>query len=147
MTREWKPGDVADFGSSIAMRTRAGWAYKDGSIGSLAQDDYNPRPLVVIDPEDLEQVKRFVRGIYPSGAATIVDDFQVALRSLVTPPKPDEPTGLGAVVEDEEGALWVKWSTLHRADRNWKRHDEHGGNYLAWSDLAVTEVLSEGVTP
>jgi hypothetical protein len=121
------------------------------------------RPLVVIDPESDADVERFCRA-YTEAAPnsvpwlqrrtadkdSVVRDVRNALRSLAnpTPPKPDEPTGLGAVVEDSDGHRWVRvdrkeglsscWQPCNRAisQPQWSRY-EH---------IAAVRVLSEGVT-
>lgn len=60
--------------------------------------------------------------------------------------QPSEPTGLGAVVEDADGDLWVKWSLGHREDRNWKHHGR-AGDYRRYGDITAVRVLSDGVQP
>jgi hypothetical protein len=66
------------------------------------------------------------------------------------PPKPEEPTGLGAVVEDDRGVRWVRtepkngmtnpWqATLHVAEPDEVRS-------LRWAEVVAVKVLSEGVT-
>jgi hypothetical protein len=107
------------------------------------------RPLVVIDPEsvpmdDLRRaLDRWQR--WPS-----LTHEQVAVKALLdqiaeqtAPPKPDEPTGLGAVVEDDEGRRWV------RGEHAWTNLGAKGIflNWTAYADLAAVKVLSEGVTP
>lgn len=63
------------------------------------------------------------------------------IREQTKPPKPPEPTGLGAVVEDVNGEQWTR--ILAQAPRQWR--------YLhyqrAYSDIDVAKVLSEGVQP
>src|SRR5690606_10195009 len=105
--REWRPGDVAlvhlDAETEVrCMRTKCGdWASPSGA-------PYDPlltaRPLVVIDPDDRAQVER-LWDLFGAAKAYGPDALQAALRELAnpTPPKPDEPTGLGAVVETPGG--------------------------------------------
>jgi hypothetical protein len=77
-----------------------------------------------------------------------VDDMQAALREFANPrdPKPDEPQGLGAVVQREDGIRWV------RGERGWTNLDAQGRflNWSNWSEVnelsPVTTVLSPGVT-
>jgi len=104
--REWKPGDLAmvrvqittnpDDGSEEHMlfRRRGKWEHPDFGIW---EDRYvlAARPLVVIDPEDREQVERLFhlfaderekdeRHLRIGGWE---DAMQAALRSLIAPPK------------------------------------------------------------
>ena len=105
--------------------------------------------VVVIDPEDDAAVIDLC-GAYASVDHTVgTRSMRDALRSLLTTPKPPEPLGLGAVVEDVEGVKWLRmpptvgpnpwcsWggvvrSAGGRADRDYPRID-------------AVKVLSEGV--
>jgi hypothetical protein len=96
--REWKPGDVASIlkdGAQPAFRTNRGWTYIDGSTNTTDADRWGFRPLVVIDPEDREQVKRLV-SLYCDGHNIVADApiretgigyMQAALRTLDAPPE------------------------------------------------------------
>lgn len=170
MSREWQPGDVAMVTyrlgecteTNLCAKTDKGWDCLAPGVGFLMHGDvYEARPLVVIDPEDAKQVERLAQLVPDCGdpvnhcdpkqclsLGCWTDRVQQALREFANPksPKPDEPTGLGAVVRDAAGEVWV------RAD---------GGNHLPWTAgttdgasrwsgyerLDVVEVLSEGVTP
>jgi hypothetical protein len=170
--RGWKSGDVAIVTSMygnevVAVRCgtgdNQGWAYADVLEGKPTQHWSSDRdglhvvrPLVVIDPGPTDTNAAALSDLLTTAARSCRHRDRLEamracqwladeIRNQTAPPQPQEPAGLGAVVEDADGDLWVKWSTLHRADRNWKRHDSHGGNYLAWTDLAVVRVLSEGV--
>lgn len=58
--------------------------------------------------------------------------------------KPDEPTGLGAVVEAINDNHFVREST---GDHPWRRVSDVDGEYLCqWADIDAVKVLSEGVT-
>jgi hypothetical protein len=145
--REWKPGDVATFGGSPAFRTVNGWAYTDGSVGGTHQDDYDPRPLVVIDAEDAEQVERLLESLrgmsFAAHACGAFTCLRAALREFAnpTPPKPDEPTGLGAVVETANGYRW-----LHAyCDAGRKQWIDKEGRIKDYEEIAAVRVLSEGV--
>lgn len=169
MTREWQPGDVA----MLKLNTRGGKWFQGVRIQPCTQHDYyvwqvngggiseravdTARPLVLIDPEDHEQVERLYEALcehvpkivslgQPMPDRSIVarkwiDGAQHALRSLLEPPKPPEPTGLGAVVEDAEGVRWVNvfekgmWQD-HRNRRQWRTYDK----------VAAVRVLSEGIS-
>jgi hypothetical protein len=137
------------------IRWSYGWHVVDATGGyETINDRYvtDVRPLVVIDPEDREGVEQLAHTIVATehrgcGSMTCYrDTVQAALRSLLAPLKPDEPLGLGAVVEDAEGRVFVKWSHKHREDRNWK-HEGMGGDYRHWSDIDVTHIHSHGWTP
>lgn len=162
--REWKPGDVAmALGTTrpfVVVRHRGDpdyWSAADGwwpvAVNQVALDY---RPLIVIDPEDREQVER-LHNLWLREPDAGFRCLQAALREYADPkppkpPKPDEPTGLGAVVEDAEGVLWM-------------RVDPHPGRGFSevaawrsrvplavprenrWSKVDAVRVLSEGVQP
>ena len=104
------------------------------------------RPVAVIDPENREQVERLWDVIALQSRANpivggTIEDMQAALREFAkpAPPKPDEPTGLGAVVEDREGRKWVRAADSIRPWFN----DAIG--WREWSDIdAVSEGVSDG---
>lgn len=153
MSREYQPGDVAMVDGSVMLRTREGWLFAALNGGSWSHAEGSSadrvtslaRPLVVIDPEDREQVERLRSLLFGNSAhAHGINEMQAALREFAdpTPPKPDEPTGLGAVVEDEAGDRWVR-ITLGAA-RRWQR--------VGWPDkrarfaaIDAVRVLSDGV--
>lgn len=158
MTREWKPGDVATWGAAMG-RTVVGMMDRSGHWNGVDAygDTYtkrkrvSPRPLLVIDPEDLEQVERLTVAVMGSMAVHFGDvpKMQAALREFANPkpPKPDEPTGLGAVVEGREGNRWI------RTERTLVHPWQHVGpvdRVATWEGVCAylpVEVLSEGVTP
>jgi hypothetical protein len=98
--------DVAMVNGVTAVRTgdNMGWFTESGRLSDPIVD--RALPLVVIDPEDREQVDRLVRSYHNQNLFSVVDDMQAALREFADPkpPKPAEPTGLGAVVEDADGS-------------------------------------------
>lgn len=150
MSREFKPGDVADVGVGRAMRHEDGrWVFPDGSHNTDRQN-IPTHLLVVIDPEDREQVEDLCRRYVETyggrwdGREKPVIDMQAALRSLIEPPKPEEPTGLGAVVETANGDLYVRSKTITTI-AHWK--PAKGGERRKYEHLKVVRVLSEGVTP
>ena len=174
--REWKPGDViVDAGGSwfwiVEVTSNTEAAAKSGRAwtpGSSAVDaDGNgwrvdsiegARPLVVIDPEDREQVERLIErmaqarvwAVVPTDIDSMADyranQMQTALRSLVTPPKPDEPTGLGAVVEDVSGRRWTRYDTRDPQPWWWNGAPEVAVCRYAYADIDAIRVLSEGVS-
>jgi hypothetical protein len=157
MSRDWKPGDVALVtseccGERVSLRRVTGsWVDVDSVH---ADDEATARPLLVIDPEDREQVHRladaFCRARWDHTPGSSECDpltaasMREALRSLLAPPRPDEPTGLGAVVRDGHGCLWVRaedspnpWCPQNPAE-----------SFIEWENIAAPiEVLSEGVLP
>jgi hypothetical protein len=146
MSREWKPGDVAMVpGVGRAMRTRdGGWVTRSTST-NVTNNFMNVRPLVVIDPEDREQVERLTEALDWATHPFNWDAMQAALRSLIAPEKPAEPQGLGAVVEDAERQTWVRvncdpgmWRLCQGPAR---------GRFKSYADITAVKVLSEGVTP
>jgi hypothetical protein len=165
-TREWKPGDVAmiDHGATgqvVAVRTDlGGWACSrrgsDGKPFHHEGDLLSARPLVVIDPEDREQVERLVqaweRQAGESAFSTTGRYLQAALREFAnpTPPRPEEPTGLGAVVEDAEGRLWFRMTIENQTWAGEVWQEQYGGDeerWSKWSAIDAVRILSEGVTP
>jgi hypothetical protein len=150
---EWKPGDLALVtyhqgfkDAEVVMRaddrSSREWISPSVVRGSRLRPDVwvsNARRLVVVDPEDREQVARLRRHL-----ADLVSMSQLreALNDYANRrPEIEEPTGLGAVVEDENGCRWV------RCGGRWDRDD---GNAVAlscdWVDVDAVKVLSEGVT-
>lgn len=114
-------------------------------------DHYGCKPVAVIAYDDREQVgllvDAYVRNMpAKSGSGGPVLTMQAALREFAnpTPPKPDEPTGLGAVVETETGERYVRRSDACKPV--WV-HATGSTFPLHWKSLAAVKVLSEGVTP
>ena len=109
------------------------------------------RPLVVIDPEDREQVERLAReyvitwlGPREEVSPETVEQMQAALRSLIAPPKPPEPTGMGAVVEDDEGVRYVGLGDHYGGGQlRWK--GGRGMTFTSYDRIHAVRILSEGV--
>lgn len=153
MSRDWKPGDVALVGNAPAMYVdNSGDEYFISPIGTHWRSCSPERQLVVLDPEDREQMVALaeawdnVRDVELGKEPMPLRAYrmQAALRSLITPPRPPEPLGLGAVVEDEEGDFWVYAGTRALKDgetREWV----HGGRARWYADITAVRVLSEGV--
>lgn len=160
MKREWKPGDVAMVLNEYRVWNVAICALKLGHRDLVwrygVADSWMPltadaRPLVVVDPEDREQVERLTRIFmddHDSGDETA--DMQAALREFAnpTPPKPDEPMGLGAVVEDAEGTRWVSWRSglNYHHSRPWQRLEMDTDEWRDYEEIPVASVLFEGVS-
>jgi hypothetical protein len=83
------------------------------------------------------------RGRIAKSAET--NGLQDALREYAnpTPPKPDEPMGLGAVVEDAEGVRWVRYTASASVTHPWRRDDPLTASQ-PWEFVHAVEVLSEG---
>lgn len=155
MTREWKPGDVAMVSALNkpepyrAFYDGSTWRQYDGAMFCV-DSPQSYRPLVVIDPEDREQVERLWqmwRDLAPDHRLA-QDNLQVVLREFAspTPPKPEEPTGLGAVVEDSAGTKWLRHDSVPLRTC-WLNTDDCQTRYRAWDEINVVRVLSEGVQP
>jgi hypothetical protein len=161
--REWKPGDVAMVelpeGSerpAVLIGVDTGclcWhSAVSGDFRCLDFDAVAARPLAVIDPEHREQVERLIRlqdKHFNDGIREVVNDFdlrdmQAALREYADPkpPRPEEPTGLGAVVEDAEGVRFVRTGV-----DGWEWTQVGTGGPICWAYIDAVRVLSEGVAP
>ena len=148
MSTQWKPGDVAmvireDGTESRAIMSR--WSSHWHAFESGAQI-VDARPLAVIDPEDKEAVERLSSLTEANGGPTFfagdVGKLQAALREFANPkpPRPEEPTGLGAVVEDVWGHRFVRVGA-----RAWRNVNED--SFCIWLHIDVVRVLSEGYLP
>lgn len=158
---DFKPGDVVVWDVSPVrgvVTTKGTVRWGDGSDSPLSRA-LDLRRLVVIDPEDRDAAERLSSLVEANGGPTFfnvgVNSLQAALREFATPtpPRPDEPTGLGAVVEDADGLKWVsveemppfgRWYCGVLPDDDCSIAD---GAFRDWSDIDVVRVLSEGVTP
>lgn len=110
------------------------------------------RPVVVIDPEDREQVERLADAILTEAAGYSIDRAIIVCAfekfASPTPPKPEEPTGLGAVVRDTEGFYYSRGYTKGESTHQWHVVDpaiRKRMSWWKWEDMDVTEVLSPGV--
>jgi hypothetical protein len=152
VSREWKPGDVATIGTRPLLYI-GGERWADSFGYQLPLNAEEPRPLVVIDPEDREAVERLTNALKLYRLKNLecaadnqeVIDTQAALREYANPkpPRPDEPQGLGAVVEDGSGFTYTRFShtEAHNAG-DWINED---GLRVQWSSIAAVRVLSPGV--
>lgn len=123
---------------------RNGWWPDDDEVTDI-------RPLVVLDPEDVAQVR--VLNLALGGTLRDHEAVASALRSLLPPPKPPEPTGLGAVVEDAEGHHWVRafFPGADASSDDWRRGDTpYHSNEREWhryADIDAVRIVGEGVQP
>lgn len=131
-------------------RMKHNWHYDERGIGRILA---HPRHLALIDPEDREQVERLWAGWKAAGAyrakgreSEAVDSMQAALREFANParPKPEEPQGDGAVVEDASGHRWVRIAGSAVDSPPW-RHRGHTARL--WDNISAVRILSEGVQP
>jgi len=154
----WAPGTLAKV-TFEGKEYVAFWDYNAQWVtttrGRLYAKDRRPvtdvRPLVVLDPEDRDQMIALHETFSRAVGVTWHGWPQVpVLRDVLTryaeaqtkPTKPPEPTGLGAVVEDADGEVWVRFKTAEI--RPWRR------NYPAapgtfFRDIDAVKVLSDGV--
>ncbi|KAB2809234.1 hypothetical protein F9L07_19530 [Pimelobacter simplex] len=165
--REWQPGDVmvatwaTIYGEPVVHfmvdgcnnsdhhdephwhDVRGGWS----SSLTLAAD---VRPLVVIDPEDREQVERLLCLFHQADQTTPagMDRMQAALREFVTPtpPKPNEPTDMWSVVVDRAGDQWVRALGPDFTD-GWVRAGDlpSNGKWTDYRQIDAVAVVRSGV--
>lgn len=156
---EFKSGDVVvhpKYGRGIVQGSGwwVGFVSHEIALTAVAAD---LRHLVVIDPEDREQVERFAEthhlavgfarwnNLHPNTQRDRIDIMQATLRGFAEPetPKPEEPTGLGAVVEDADGLQWVRIES----PPGWWWWRNSNGETRWWPDIDAVRSLSEGVQP
>jgi hypothetical protein len=170
--REWKPGDVvtATVKGRENVRLVAGWSkyapqlrwcemsprWGDGDDEEcwfMPNAVTEARPLVVIDPEDREQVDGLWAILRDGLALRSRDNMQAALREFAnpTPPRPDEPTGLFAQVEDSDGTTWYRsaeqnsvWRKVY-VNTDSKRYVGCDSAPRAYAEIDVVRVLSDGI--
>jgi hypothetical protein len=154
--REWKPGDFIVIAShsghvgETGVVAEAHGSYVNAVIPamgggqSMSFSANTVRPLVAIDPESPEQVERLgnaIRAAIEKQGGHLYDaDLAAALRSLVAEPEPEEPTGLGAVV-DAGGKCAVRNRGRGRGEVDWVVD----GFWSTWASLPrPLTVLSPG---
>lgn len=144
---------TTEFGGPCASVRQGGdvWVCRHGKSEDARV--LEARPLVVIDPENNEQVER-LESLYLADKHDKCDNtsdcMADALREFANPqpPKPDEPTGLGAVVEDADGRRWVRnGSTGYLNDPNWRAASPLNAvrKWHTYANINAVKVLSEGV--
>lgn len=121
-------------------------------VSWLADEGFTDAPQVV-DPDDREQMERFaslydeawrrIRDQHPERVGTPTYEIYAEMFRLFKDPNHradvPEPLGFGAVVEDYDGALWVRVNGTH-----W--HSEASpNNRQTWSELSPRRVLALGV--
>lgn len=150
----YSPGDVVQWGDkwramwvSRCLNPRHGsgphWHISDGSWNPAISQIREIRPLVVLDPEDRDQIERLLVG-WPGPEPRPIDDvgkWQAALREFAnpTPQLPDEPPAWSVVVVAEE-TPFTRLAGAHITapyDHCWfGEHPETGAQVrLTWKDL------------
>jgi hypothetical protein len=155
--REWKPGEVAlirvgtgewEHGIRDAL---GGWVCQHGSNHS---GDHDAAPLAVIDPNDRNAAWRLSQE-YDSARKNIGGNaaaMEEALRTFADQAgRPEEPTGLGAVVEDADGTLWTRVTRGGECPWVWSLDgsnlEEGEASGCPWDRFHAVRILSPGVTP
>lgn len=151
MSQNYRPGTVVTATVRRVPNTRAirttsveegesMWVTPNSITGwrtHIAEDVTDVRPLVVLDLSEVQRgaLVRLLRddnfSPFSRQESTRIADEIEALT-----PRPDEPTGLGAVVEVDGGVRFVRLP-----DGMWTSEDES----QPWHHLNVVRVLSEGV--
>lgn len=148
---EWKPGDVgtSTAGERFIVNTEGKCFWpgieKGDWSGLSGEPEPADRPVVVIDAEDAEQVERLRDILLESVGLLGIEGIAAALREFAcpTPPRPEEPTGLGAVVEDAEGRQWTR---IARGVSQWQIQTGAGQPFVRYGEIDdVVRVLSPGV--
>ncbi len=126
------------------------WASRAAVAAWLAHDDCDVtdvRPLVVLDNEfDRTLVKHLRTAFAQNPALTTLDWLAHQIESQTRPPKPPEPTGLGAVVNDTQGDRWVRCRRAgHEGLMRVEWENERTCGHTTWDAIDAVEVLSEGV--
>ena len=165
----WKAGDVAMVECSDGQWRQAVcryplpgvhtsepyWWFPDNGLRLVSLS--KARPVVVLDPEDRRQVEKlrdladraWVEQVGDTGLeyrrAERGNALLTALRRMVAPPRPVEPRGLGAVVEDDEGRRYLRVCTP-AGGADWRAlHDRTDAPLRWWREVPAVRVLSEGV--
>lgn len=113
---------------------RAGQRVRVTAEGTLVEDGYRQGGL------DLDIGNGSINGF--SGVSSLLRYLDGFTIEVLAEPRPAEPQGLGAVVQDGNGALWVR--VLQGADVTvpWRSHDHY---YVTWSEIPdPITVLSDG---
>jgi hypothetical protein len=102
------------------------------------------RPLVLLDLDTIgaSSWKVVADNLRTTGCRIARENIADQIEAQTKPPKPDEPTGLGAVVEDAGGDLWLR---TEKADFPWRRPAKLQ-NGRVWRTIDAVRVLSEGWT-
>ena len=151
--QEYAPGTVAvatvrdvaavrvmwDGSDWVGAKVAGCWEHPDARVADV-------RPLVVLDPADSD-----LPGVVEVLAETGRFSGTVkAIRDQTKPPKPAEPQGLGAVVEDADAYVYVRgYQPLDTVTHPWHVIDPSANKPMGWwkyADIDAVKVPSEGVT-
>lgn len=107
------------------------------------------RPLVVLDPEsdeDRECLRAAMSDACPSsGQSVSLTRAAGAILSALAAPTPAEPMGLGAMVRDRAGDLWMRSQAAYDGDPLvWMKSTTSKPDFTEWASIQSPEVLSEG---
>lgn len=163
---EWEHGDVAmvecsdgeyrpallDVDGWSGSGRQGRWVFANGGFRWVAESF--ARPAALVDFEDATEVERLLSLYYnhPGDygvAPRSVTKMQAALREFAKPrpPKPEEPTGLGAVVRDRIGHTWTRThrpsSVIEGGRKPWTAEIDTGFD-SDYADIDVVKVLDEG---
>lgn len=141
--------DCGADGNRLALRLpddvpRRGWRFADSTMTL----DLAVRPLAVIDPEDsrsfaIEAAQRACSALNLMPGRIIspaIQAIQEVIREFATPaPRIEEPTGLGAVVEDDQGCDWHRTAT-----GRWLAEDGLRTRAGGWGHIKPVRILFPG---
>lgn len=165
--QQYEPGTVASIATEgnskrvVGIRSDStgpgcpSWQTGHGYVLDSAVTDV--RPLIVLDEPDFyyETAVPELRAAAREGGRSlrlnrILDSIADQIQAQT--PKPKEPTGLGAVVENTRGYKYVRvadpidgWAH----GRQWQRigGDINAVRNFGWEEIDAVRVLSEGVQP
>lgn len=143
----------------VEMDREDRWVFPDGTE-EPASYPKSARPLVVIDPEDPEHIERLVEAMVDAAGASgfsvhprgldnpFLGAFLVkTLQCLANPAPPmEEPTNIGAVIQCEDGSVYVR---VHAYGKTPWARSGFGEEVWPWADLerGVEKILHPGYAP
>ena len=154
MSEMWEPGTVAKVNDDPRWRSVdevGNWRRLDGK-GPLrfirVEEVHKVTPRLDLDPDDADQILQLVGhyGFNPGMQYVNADRMTAAVRAMLpkpTPVKPEEPTGLGAVVTarhvSDHNREWAGWRPAVRIETTnpalcwWIK----GPGVVGWDELEV----------
>lgn len=162
--RAWQAGDIANVLCSDDVWRRATcephanftdvlvWRFPDRVFRHV--DDSLAKRLLTIELPDgalagwPTLIDALRRAKATTGLGMVFGGLINQIETQTKPPKPAEPTGLGAVVEDAHEKLWIRG---RNAKNYWRREDGHvainaSGPWWDWEDIDAVTILNHGVT-
>ena len=145
----FKPGDLAmivpvdpDLDPTIAMRgTTPLWRSRSMNFGD--PHVRSARRLLLLDPEDQEQMCALIRAVRSNGyvADRSGGNVRGAVLSMLKPPRIEEPGTWGVVEASSASSLGTR--------RNWVRHPDgewrSAGSTVGWGGLIDPVLVREGI--